>query len=471
MLRGHLDALDHESISGWAADDASPEAIVEILIYVNGRKAARVACAAPRSDLRQMGIFGEGAHGFRYQFDVPLSRSVESRVEARFVHTGRLLSKGDVLLHRDTTRVIGGMAGQASSDGPELFPAPRDPRTMFEAMALYEREAGLLDLLGRLDLTDQDPRHIAYIVLGSGPAWLQRSGAKLSVGDRSEYVPRDQLNELLRSDNFQGNLIPLFLDAFPEKERLIFIHIPKCAGTDLFSHLARRFPSLHQTIMEPAWTTKEVLFERLSRLVVESRFFRQIFISGHSSLDYFSSRDLLRPQDQVFTVLRDPLGIAMSQVNYVMTRMTDDAASGNVGTDTRKWLDILGLESLPTNMTPACSKKLCSAILRLQQIVKPNSMCSWLGGTDAASAIDQMVASDIEVTVTPNYNTWIREKWNVTQETRHNQSKPFTSLGDLPYEDLDYVQMILSEDIKLYAAVERALERAATSSIVAEQLA
>ena len=471
MLRGYVDALDHGSVSGWAADDARPEAIVEILIYVNGRRVARVACASPRADLRQVEIFGEGRHGFRHQFDAPLSSDAEARIEARFVQTGRLLSGGDILLRRDGVEVIGGVAMQNSSVSPDLFPPPRDPRAMLETMALYKSEAGLLDLLGRLDLTDQGPRQIVYTVLGCRSEWLRRFGAKLYAGDRSEYVPRDRLNDLLRSDDFQRNLIPIFLDAFPEKDRLIFVHIPKCAGTDLYSHLASKFPSLHQTIMEPAWTAKEVLFERLSRLAVQSKFFSRIFVSGHSSLNYFSSRNLIRPQDQVFTILRDPLDIAMSHVNYVMTRMTDDASSGRIGTDTRQWLNILGLESLPTDITPASIRKLCSAILRSLQIVKPNSMCSWLGGADAASAIDQMVVSNIEVTVTANYDTWIRDKWNVTQETRLNRSRPFLSLADLPYEDLDYVQAIFSEDIKLYGAVEGALERASTPSIVAEQLA
>ena len=49
---------------------------------------------------------------------------------------------------------------------------------------------------------------------------------------------------------FQQEVLTLLLNAFPEKRRLLFVHIPKCAGSDLSHHLMTRYPSIDQRLME-----------------------------------------------------------------------------------------------------------------------------------------------------------------------------------------------------------------------------
>ena len=54
-----------------------------------------------------------------------------------------------------------------------------------------------------------------------------------------------------------------------------------------------------------------------------------------------------RPQDHVFTIMRDPLDIALSVVNYVLTRFAVNIEAGEPGPDTRDWLAVLRME-MPT---------------------------------------------------------------------------------------------------------------------------
>ena len=143
------------------------------------------------------------------------------------------------------------------------------------------------------------------------------------------------MHRQLLSGEFQTDLIRLFLRAFPEKRRLIFVHVPKCAGTDLSANMMKRWPYLHQQMTQSHWLGREDLFKAISRLVLNLRFFDQLFITGHSSLRYYTSHELIRPFDRVFTILRDPIQIAVSQINYVITRILADARARTFSPDTR----------------------------------------------------------------------------------------------------------------------------------------
>jgi hypothetical protein len=82
MPEGRVDAFARHSISGWAADFDRPDAAVEVVVFVDGREQGRTRADRPREDLRALGTLGNGAHGFAYAFDPPLSplRSYEITV-------------------------------------------------------------------------------------------------------------------------------------------------------------------------------------------------------------------------------------------------------------------------------------------------------------------------------------------------------------------------------------------------------
>jgi hypothetical protein len=385
-------------------------------------------------------------------------------VTVRISATGQSLVNGDVTIGPDdSVSIRPQLAAQYIGAEPTPIPAPRDPRGLFEALALFEEDYGLYDLLSRFDFGEMTARHAHFMVFGK----LADPADSLSLG---QYSPRDDVNEMVLSDRFRRELIPSFLQAFPEKKRLIFLHVPKCAGTDLSAILMGRLPSLHQSMSEPGWLTEDELLRALSRLAVNIRFFDQIFVAGHNSLQYYASHDLIRPCDKAFTILRDPIEIAVSQINYVMTRLTADAQSGEFGPDTRGWLKALSLSTLPPKLPPATVQNLCTTILHNTSIVRPNSMCAWLGGEDAETAVAQLIKHDVEVTVTDNYNDWLQQTWGIVSTTRLNRSERFKSTQTMSHQDLNYVQELCAEDIKLYTSIHEALQRKKSLSVSGDDL-
>jgi hypothetical protein len=465
MLRGNVDKISRTEASGWAADTESPDAVVEVSIFIDGKKVAQIECSSARPDLLKLGGFGHGAHGFQFSFLEPLSNDADRKVAVRFSDSGKLLQNGNVLLQRDDTTSSRVTASNRLVGEPEPIPVPRDPRGMFEIFSLLDDTVGVYDLLRRLCLDGVNRKQLQIAVFGDLPV---ETTAEHALGGSNSA--RDDLNDLLLSDIFQTNLIPLLLWAYPEKKRLVFIHVPKCAGTDLSTNLMAKFPFLHQIMTQPNWIGKNDLFHAISRLVLHLRFFDQIFVTGHNRLSFYTSYDLIRSTDKIFTILRDPVQIAISQVNYVMTRLVADARVGKFKPDTREWLRVLSLDELPIAIPPTMINTLCSTILRNTKILRPNSMCFWLGGGSADEATAELANNDVEITVTENYNDWLRQTWGITTTTRLNRSEPYTSTETMSRDDLSYVHEAYSEDTKLYSKILRALHQSGKLSISGESL-
>lgn len=465
MYRGHIDTVTRTEVRGWAASDDRPDGLVDVSIFIDGRKVGQVACALPRPDLRQLGVFGAGMHGFRYEFPEPLERASDKRVTVCISATGKALNNGDVEIRRDDSIHVRARAGDRLIGEPEPIPAPCNPRSLFETFALFDERTGMYEMLSRLDFAEINPRNAHFVVFGDMAVEPVPYDA-----ETKKYCARDYVNELLLSGQFQSNLIPLFLRSFPEKRRLIFVHIPKCAGTDLSANLMSRFPFIHQQMTQPTWMTKEHLFRAISRLVLNIQFFDRIFVTGHNSLEYYTLNGLVRPMDRAFTIVRDPLRIATSQVNYVMTKLTADARSGSFGPDTRDWLNSLHLDTLPIDQPPTMVQSLCSAILHNTKIVQPNSMCSWLGGDGVEAVIRLLSEHDVEITTTDNYNEWLHQTWGITTETQLNRSEMFISLETMSHHDLAYIRDTYSEDIKLYSTICKALQRTDKLSVLGGDL-
>lgn len=94
MLVGHVDRAESTGVAGWAADSDRPDDSVDVVVYVNGRRLARVSCDRFREDLRAAGKYGDGRHAFSFQFPQPLSVELVRRIEVRFAQTGSVLPEG-----------------------------------------------------------------------------------------------------------------------------------------------------------------------------------------------------------------------------------------------------------------------------------------------------------------------------------------------------------------------------------------
>jgi hypothetical protein len=459
MLWGHVDVISREVITGWAADDTDPNGVVVVSIFVDGMKAGEVRCDQPRADLRRNEGFGDGNHGFRFEFPTPLPVEVERRVTVRFSRSGRVLGNGDARVNRDGA-TLAPVPPPPPYEEDLLLPVPLDPRATLQLFTMFDPTQGLYPLLARVDFGRRRPAsHMHYAAFGEYPL-VPDIGA--SLGD---YKARDYLNDLLYSRRFQDGIIPAVLRAFEAKRRLLFVHIPKCAGSDLSMHLARRYPSIHQRLMEPPWTPKEALFRSLSNIIRELAFGDSVFVRGHINLSYFIENRLNRPTDRVFTIVRDPVEMAISQVNYLMSKITWNVESGTLEPDTAEWLHLLGLPGLPAQVTEEYQREVCRNALRNREIVVPNALCHWLGGGPAAAVTARLREHEVEVTDTARYNAWLRAEWGLDVHTRQNESLKFVSSATLAPEDRDYLAGITEEDTKLYRAIQDRLAAAGTPSI------
>jgi len=274
MNRGHVDRVTRQLITGWAADDSDPDGTSVISIFVNGHKVGQLACDQPRSDLLQTGLYGEGLHGFRYEFSPPIAAMANARVAVRFADSGRPLGNGEALLIAGSNEASL-LPSPPTKQEQFIIPAPVDSRSLFNIFSLYEAATGLYPLLCRLDLSRTRQNSIDFSVFGEIPEARQHGAAW------NPQSARDYLNELLHSPRFQQNILAYVLRAFPEKRRLLFVHIPKCAGSDLSMHLSSRFPSLEQRLVEEGWTEKDQLFHALAEFVREVVFSDSIFLRGH----------------------------------------------------------------------------------------------------------------------------------------------------------------------------------------------
>ena len=328
------------------------------------------------------------------------------------------------------------------------------------------KRTGLYPLLSRLDVAGQRPQDVHYSVLGAYP---DRSAAPVR---QDRYYPRDHLNELLLGDEFQAGLLSRFAEAYSDKRRLIFVHVPKCAGTDLSNKLKTRFPWVDYNIMDTDWTTKRAMLRHLSRLAVQLRFADCLYLCGHGGLDYYMDHHLIRPIDEIFTIVRNPLEILVSQINYVLTRFSQDAKKGEAGPDTLEWLGLIGLESLPETISEDFVRHAAEVIIGNPSIVTPNSLCFWLAGrgADAGAAMTALINSDIELTDTPHYKDWLARRWNIVSDSRDNASVKFLTLDTLSGEQQDYLREISQEDMKLHRAIENALAATGKASVFGHEL-
>ena len=98
MLTGYVDSADRHQVSGWAADARRPNAAVELVVFVNGTPVARIMADQPRPDLAALGVYGDGRHGFRYRFDMPLSLLRKHEIVVALAASREVLGGGRVSL-------------------------------------------------------------------------------------------------------------------------------------------------------------------------------------------------------------------------------------------------------------------------------------------------------------------------------------------------------------------------------------
>ncbi|MFO0996675.1 MAG: hypothetical protein U1F33_08310 [Alphaproteobacteria bacterium] len=93
MLTGFVDDIRPDRIVGWAADLDSPDARVELALIVDDEEIGRVVADHTRDDLKRLGRYGDGRHGFSFAIPPGLSTTDDHDVVVRFVRDEQVLAK------------------------------------------------------------------------------------------------------------------------------------------------------------------------------------------------------------------------------------------------------------------------------------------------------------------------------------------------------------------------------------------
>jgi hypothetical protein len=342
--------------------------------------------------------------------------------------------------------------------------SPTNLRDTFELFRFYRPDVGIARLLMGAGVADMSPREIYHSVHGRPPDSLDAALRSAS------YDPTASFIAALSSLEFQQNLAAHFLRAFPEKRRLFFLHIPKTAGVDVASRLISRFPSINTNLLDRTLTRSEDIYLAIKHIVLELAHSDTIFISGHTHLGTFQSwaGNGIRCGDDVFTVVREPIDRIVSQVNYVLTRIFSDEAK--IQPDTAGWRNLFQVKELEMRHAPDRIIRLAREILHNRDVVVPDIMCEFIGGTSYESALTKTVAHDLEVIGLRQLDAWTEQRWGARDRTRLNSSEKFISIKDLSELDITYCHSIAQEDIKYYQKVLGALDRHGGTSIKGAQI-
>jgi hypothetical protein len=338
---------------------------------------------------------------------------------------------------------------------------PRNSRETSELLAQLDDTGDLNALLDQVEWAGVGPIQIYQAMFDRLP-----EKALLAVPSDG-YSARKHAQAALTSPEYQKGIRERLLMAFPEKRRIVFVHIPKCAGTDLYESLSRRFPRLYEDLSERHWINGAKFFLYLRNFVIKMREFDSIFVHGHVPLVWYLDRELLRYTDHLFTVVREPLSIVISQVNYVFKRFFEAPLLRDP--DNRIWGNALGIEIFDRETPHEKLIEMGLRMLRLPEIVQPNFLCNYLGRGTAESAVDTAARCDIEITDTSCYSAWLAEKWGM-QTTHANKSKPILSITDIPAADRLYLESITKEDAILYQRILHQLQGNGGSSIRGTEL-
>src|SRR5271155_5494786 len=139
------------------------------------------------------------------------------------------------------------------------IPMPADGRALFRLLSLYDPDAPLKALIALVDMEGVTREQVNLVALAHVP----RPPLPPAPQD-SQYLPKADLERCILADEFQNHLMELFTHAFPETKRLIYIHIPRCAGTHFRVRVAHRYPHIPHGLQNPAITSKKALLTRIA---------------------------------------------------------------------------------------------------------------------------------------------------------------------------------------------------------------
>ncbi len=350
---------------------------------------------------------------------------------------------------------------------PTKRPLPARPRDFFELFAAMGTEATIKGLFLTADLRQAEPRTLTYVTLGR---WVTADElAALS----KPYKVTEHLHAILTGQEFRASIVRRIADAYPERPRLCFVRIPRCAG----QHFLALAEAMHPIVPDSlgVWRPRDEarFIPALGRLLGRFTLTRTILVTQPTLAPFVQSNIPASPDpayaaaglqwtlngpprragDRLFTILRDPRAIVLSEVNAIIDALLQPPES-----DTRpvaRWRAQVPAD--PATADEAGRKQLARHVL--QRVRLRNPICHALADGTASGAIDAARLQDIEIATLDRYEDWIKYTWDVEPGEPVNASTPHLGVADLTAQDRAHLETITVEDQAFYQLVVKAYEK------------
>jgi hypothetical protein len=345
---------------------------------------------------------------------------------------------------------------------PPLLKAPaalRDTVLLFGQLGPEESVAGLF---GRVDWTGVTRRQLIHAFLDRPPA------TAAEASDGAAFNASAAALELFASDAFRNDIALRLLRSFPGKRRVLFVHIPKAAGTDFMAAMRGVLPHVGNELGVKELVPDDRLALRLRRLARGVKGSDTIFMGGgHIPLSWYLDEKLYRFNDRLIAIVRHPREMCVSLANYIANGLKSDPALSR--SDTRGWARALGLST--DDIATMDARLLALAVVAHPKTQLVNPICSLLGDGMAPAALDNLARACVEITSTEYYDRWLLERWNIVRKLHVNASPRLIGWDDLHPWQQARIEAGCQQDYIVYDAVTQCLARSGASSVTGPEVA
>jgi hypothetical protein len=342
-------------------------------------------------------------------------------------------------------------------------PPPMRLRDVLEVFAAMGRTASFQGAHRSLELRAADPVILANAVLGR---WLSLDELAEYDGDKNRWP---QLKAMLLSQEFRTPFVRRVLDAFSEKRRVMHVRIPSCAGRHVLELMDGAGPLIPLDVGTKRYANPDSLGPLFGRLFGNINTARGISVSlpalspfvdppgvsvaGADPLHWVCESPPYRATDLLFTLLRPPVALALSQVNGSLTALRDQQETPALARIRAQF------GPLPRASDASAWKALARTLL--SDFLPANPICTALGDGTAAGAIAACGRVPIELVSLENdrYKDWARPAINAQVHDPIGVSEPFLTQPELTPQDHLAISSRMGEDIVFFDRFAKLLEK------------
>ena len=325
---------------------------------------------------------------------------------------------------------------------PTRRPLPTRPRDLLELFVALGATASMKSLMLSADFREAEPRSLTYIALSRWPTAEEQS----AIANPYEFGPH--LRALILGQEFREPLFRRICDAYPERQRLFYVRIPRCAGEHFLATTApmhplfdfdltiwrrgegQEFIAALATYLARFNTTKTIMAAIPSQFAITSASMSPS--QPRAPFPWRLNAPPYRAGDRLFAILREPRSLILSLVNAHVEQLTQATTK-----DSAKYL-----------------KDHARRLLR--DLPQRNPLCTALGNGTAEGALALCRLNDIELADLNRYPAWIRYSWDTEAEPAVNASTPVLTLEDLDAGEATHLDSMIAEDLVFYERVSAA---------------